>query len=130
MAKTFNLPMNANFNMQNMVILAEQQLRAQGYETSSAVMSAANATITVSKDRDGIKNFMGLGIECTVNITVMGNGMLTVNVESEWTNKIVALIVGWFLCWIPCVTGIIGCVNQSSLPNKVTMALQSSVASL
>ena len=71
---------------------------------------------------------MGLGVECSVTLTVMNGSALMVNIESVWTNKIVALIIGWFLCWIPCVTGIIGCLSQSELPKKIQMALQMACA--
>lgn len=129
MAKTINLPLADGATLEAITKAAEQQLQAQGFEVTTTVMGTASSVINVKKDRDGIKNIIGLGIECQATLTVMGNNMVTVNIESEWGNKILALALGWILCWVPFITGIVGCVNQSGLPNKVTASLQAAAAS-
>lgn len=127
MSKSITLPTSENFNITKALESAKAQLQAQGYEVAVCPMGEKNATITVSKDNDGFKKFIGLGVECTVSLTVMNGGSLIANIESTWTNKIIALCVGWFLCWIPIITGIIGCMSQSDLPKKITTAIQSCV---
>ncbi len=47
----------------------------------------------------------------------------------EWTNKIIAIAIGLFLCWITLVTGIIGLVNQSGLNEKIDTAFNLAVNS-
>lgn len=109
-------------NLATLIDIAAQNLSMQGFDVKSQVMGPCAAEVIVSKDREGIKNsLLGLGIECRVAITV-ADDILTLSIGSEWTNKIVALVIGWFLCWIPIVTGIIGLVNQSGLPDKIYTA--------
>ena len=129
MAKSTTVVLQPGYNMQAIVKMAEQQFVSQGYEVNSAVMGPQSATITILKDRDGIKNIAGLGVECKATLTVMGENTMMVNVESEWGNKILALALGWWLCLIPFITGLIGCSNQSGLPNKVISTIQAAAAS-
>ena len=119
---TKTIRLNPGANLATLIDFAAQNLSMQGFDVKSQVMGPSAAEIIVSKDREGIKNtILGLGVECRVAITV-ANDMLNLSINSEWTNKIIALVIGWFLCWIPIVTGIVGLVNQSSLPEKIFTA--------
>ena len=102
---------------------AEQNLNAQGYSVQVVPMNDATATLNVSKDYDGIKKLIGLGVSCTATVSIQNGTTLMVNIDSDWTNKIIALAIGWFFCLIPFITGIVGCSNQSSLPNKISDAV-------
>lgn len=116
--------LNDGYDMNVILKTAEQNLTGQGYEVTTVVMGQNGGSLTVRKDRDGIKNFAGMGVECQATITVINGNSMSVNVESEWGNKIVAFVVGWFLCFIPIITGVMGASNQSSLPNKIITAIQ------
>lgn len=116
------LKLNPGTNLATLIDIAAQNLSMQGFDVKSQVMGPGAAEIIVSKDREGIKNsILGLGVECRVAITIADN-ILNLSISSEWTNKIVALVIGWFLCWIPIITGIVGLVNQSGLPDKIFTA--------
>ena len=125
--KTYAL--NPGTDISAVVDAASQALSGQGYEVQTQVMSPAAAAMTVSKDRsDGFKNFVGLGIECRANLSVLNGNQLTVAIDSEWTNKIIAIALGWFLCWIVFITGIVGAINQNGLPEKVANAIMMATA--
>lgn len=111
------------------VNFVSQNLSAQGFAVQAQMMSPVSASLVVAKDRDGFKNFIGLGLECKVMLTVTGEGQLTVNVESEWTNKIIAIAVGWFVCMIPLFTGIAGAINQANMPEKIFTSITAATAS-
>lgn len=122
MATTKTLKLNPGTSLSTLIDVASQNLAMQGFDVKSQVMGPNAAEIIVSKDREGIKNsLLGLGIESRVAITASGD-TLTLAISSEWTNKIVALVIGWFLCLIPFITGIVGAVNQFSLPEKINTA--------
>lgn len=109
-------------SLATVIDIAAQNLSMQGFDVKSQIMGPCAAEIIVTKDREGIKNsVLGMGIECRVAITATDD-ILTLSIGSEWTNKIVALVIGWFLCWIPIITGIIGLINQSGLPDKIFTA--------
>lgn len=130
MSKIRTIALNNNANLADIINVACQNLSAQGYAVQAQSLSPVNVIVTVSKDRDnGFKNFMGLGLEVKVNLTVLNGNQLTMSVDSEWTNKIVAIAVGWFLCLIPFITGLVGVLNQSSMPDKVMDVFTSAAAS-
>ena len=129
MSKNSSVALPEGADLGAVVELAKQQLQSQGFEATGVVSGNNCATLTVQKDRDGIKNIIGLGVECRATLTVMNGNTMTINVESEWGNKILALALGWFLCLVPFITGIVGCSNQSGLPNKVIQAVQSAAVS-
>lgn len=98
---------------------------AQGYQTNIQMIGPSAGVLTVAKNREGFSNIIGLGLECRVNFSAI-NGQLTVNIDSEWTNKIIAIAVGWFICFIPIITGIVGTVSQITLPDKIFNAVNMS----
>jgi hypothetical protein len=108
-------------NLSALIDIASQNLAMQGFDVKSQVMGPAAAEIIVTKDRDGLKNFLGLGLECRVAITATQD-VLTLTINSEWTNKIIALAIGWILCWVPFITGVVGTINQLTLPEKIGTA--------
>ncbi len=117
------IPLNPEVPLETVLHQAEQLLQQQGYLTQVQIMNESMATLNVLKDRDGLKNIIGLGVEVHANISVVNN-VMQISIENEWTNKIVAIAVGWFCCLIPFITGIVGCVNQNELGTKVANNLQ------
>ena len=124
-----NYPINNNFDLMNTMHLAAQTLSSQGFACQVTPMGPQAGMLVVGKDRDGFTNILGLGIECRATFTVINQTQLTVNIENEWSNKIVALVVGWFCCLVPLVTGAIGAYNQSELSGKITNAINVALAS-
>lgn len=73
---------------------------------------------------DGFKKYMGMGANVKASFTV-NNGALNVNFSDvDWVGKIVAFLVGWFLCWIPWVTCAIGLFKQLEFPKKIGNDIQ------
>ena len=108
-----------DFNMHEMVAKLTQMYQAKGFLVST--MPVGNGvTMDFSKDDSGIKKIAGLALGVKANISV-NSGTLTVSyTEAEWTGKIIAGVVGLFLCWVVCITAIVGCVNQSSLETRIS----------
>ena len=123
MATTKTFPIQENVRLEQILSAAEQNLVAQGYSVQPVQMNDVSGTLTVSKDYDGVKKLIGLGSSCRATVSIQNGNTLMVNIDSEWTNKILAMAIGWFFCLVPLITGIVGCTNQSGLPNKIADAL-------
>lgn len=121
-----NYPLRPDADLFQIIKAVALTMETQGYEATVQMISPQSGVLTVKKDRDGFVNALGMGLECRVNFGAI-NGQLTVNVDSEWTNKIIAVAVGWFVCFIPVITGIVGAVNQLSLPDKIFTAVNMNV---
>ena len=117
-----NYPLSPDADLFSIIKAVALTMETQGYEATVQMISPQTGVLTVKKDRDGFVNALGMGLECRVNFASI-NGQLTVNIDSEWTNKIIAVAVGWFVCFIPVITGIVGAVNQLGLPDKIFTAI-------
>lgn len=122
-----NYPLKPNADLFAIIKAVALTMETQGYEANVQMISPQSGVLTVKKDRDGFTNILGMGLECRVNFAAI-NGQLSVNIDSEWTNKIIAVAVGWFVCFIPVITGVVGAVNQLSLPDKIFTAVNMNVA--
>ena len=122
-----NYPLNPDADLFTVIKAVALTMETQGYGASVQMISPQSGVLTVKKDRDGFTNVLGMGVECRVNFAAI-NGQLTVNIDSEWTNKIIAVAVGWFVCFIPVITGVVGAVNQLGLPDKIFTAVNMNVA--
>lgn len=95
----------------------------KGYIVQSAV-TETTAVLTINKGLGGINTVLGLGEGVTANCS-LADGRLIINfINEEWTSKIIACIVGWFCCFIPLVTGIVGIVRQINLPKNISADAQ------
>ncbi|MBR0535724.1 MAG: hypothetical protein IIX14_05040 [Clostridia bacterium] len=110
-------------NLAALMDVAAQNLSLQGFEVKTQVLGPQAAELIVTKDRQGFKNtILGLGLESRAAVTVSGD-IATITITSEWTSKILPAVIGWFLCWVPIVTDIVGIINQAALPDKIGAAL-------
>ena len=128
MSETKTIPCHENTVLENVAYYAANYLQAQGYETGVQVMSPSMSVLIVKKDRDGFKNLLGLGVETRATLTLVNPVTISAVYDSEWTNKIIALAVGWICCLIPFITGLVGAVAQSELPNKITTSIDAGIS--
>ena len=93
--------------------------RAKGYTVNPVEMNGM-FMMTLTKNDDGLNHWMGLGEELKITC-MLNNGVLNLTLDESgaWTSKIIAIAVGWFVCCIPFITGIMGCMRQSGLAKSV-----------
>jgi hypothetical protein len=121
-------PVSPKFDMQDMIEKVSQMYRAKGFMVTAMPMGDG-ASIDFRKDDGGIKKYIGMARGLKANI-MMQNGNMIINfAEAEWTGKIIALTVGWFCCLVPGVLGIIGVIQQYSLPTEIGNDIQLIVGS-
>ena len=117
-----NYPINPDADLFSVIKAVALTMETQGYEANIQMISPQTGVLTVKKDRDGFTNVLGMGLEC------LNGNQLQVTIDSEWTNKIIAVAVGWFVCFVPVITGVVGAVNQLSLPDKIFTAINMNVS--
>lgn len=119
MANTLMLNVSEGFDLQKMAEDLKDMYQAKGFTVQ--VMKMKNSVrIKFDKKTGGINMLLGLGLGVTATCTVQNGENLIVNYsDADWTGKIVGLAVGWFLCMVPFITAIFGCVKQSSLTKEI-----------
>lgn len=123
MAETKMFPINQDFNMNDLVGKLTQMYQAQGFDVVPRQMGEA-ISIKFSKDEDGIKKFVGLGLEITANLTVNDNSLMIAFDDEEWVGKLIGIGVGLILCWIPAFVAGYGAYKQSEFPKKIANDIQ------
>lgn len=106
-----NYPLRPDADLYALIHQVALTMETQGFQANVQMVGPQAGVLTIQKDREGFQNVLGLGLECRANFSAI-NGQLSVNIDGEWTNKIIAVAVGWFVCFIPIITGIVGAVSQ------------------
>lgn len=107
-----------NFDMNVFAEKMAETYRMKGYTVTVANMGNI-CTLGFDKATGGINMLLGMGEAVKANITQNENTVTISFSDEEWTSKIIALVVGWFLCMIPFITGIVGVVKQINLPKSI-----------
>lgn len=106
------------FDMNLFVARMESTYQARGYMVNKSITGNI-ANLIISKDMDGTNKLLGMCESVMASCSVMDN-RLTINfMDEEWTSKIIACGVGWFCCWIPLITGLVGVYRQVNLPKTI-----------
>lgn len=80
MSTTKMIPLQEGAVLADVVSKAVTTLQGQGYDAVSNLMGENAANVTVSKDNDGFKKYIGLGLEARVNVMRTGSS-LTLTIE-------------------------------------------------
>ncbi len=115
-----NVTINVNFGF-DIAKFAEQMAdayRAKGYDVS--VHPAGDSTIiSFKKNTRGIKNVLGLGKNTKATCRVFGEALNVSFSGAEWLWKMIAVVFGWLLLFIPVVTAAVGTAGQIKLPEQI-----------
>lgn len=126
MANNFMANVPEGFNLDDFVDEIVSKYQAQGF-TVNVIKMKKNLKIKFSKGCGGINTILGMGQGITADVMLSGKegDMISVNfTDGDWTSKIIACVIGWFLCFVPIITGIIGIINQTSLPKNIENDMQ------
>ena len=111
-------PLPPNFNLQDLVAKITHMYQIKGF-TVMAMPMGNGVSLDFRKDDEGIKKYVGLALGIRANIMIQGDTVIVNYTDAEWNGKIVGFIIGWFLCWIPCITAIVGTIQQNDLPKNI-----------
>lgn len=108
-----------NVRTETIVDAVKSYLKMQkGMETQSA-KTTEGYVIQASQPRDAWKTISGTRLAITIHMTVI-NDMLNVTVgEGQWSDKLGAGAIGWFVAWPLAVTAIVGAFRQKNLPAEI-----------
>ena len=119
MANTFMANVPEDFDMAAFADELCNSYQVKGY-TARAMKMKNCVKVTIEKGRGGINTILGMDEGITVTFMKQGTDTITANYsDAAWTGKIIGCIVGWFLCFVPIITAIIGIMRQLDLPKKI-----------
>lgn len=89
---------------------------------------AGEGYIVQAKEDDGWKKVAGMSSAIEVQISDTGNGILVNIGNGQWSDKIGAGVIGWFVFAPLAVTAIVGTVQQKKLPGEIFAHIEQYVA--
>lgn len=118
MANNVMFNVKSDFDMEVFANKLADTYRAKGFTVTTVNMNG-NYMITFDKGTGGINTLLGMGKGIKATCTRVNDTLTIAFSDAEWTGKIVACAVGWIVCMIPFITGIIGIFGQLSLPKEI-----------
>lgn len=122
MAESLMLNVSEDFNLNALTQQLADMYRAKGF-TVNVVNFNDSVILEFDKGVGGINMLLGMDQGIKATFTVTGNTLMVNYSDASWTGKIIGLCVGWFVCFVPFVTAIIGSINQSKLPKELNTAI-------
>ena len=119
MANSVMLKVGPAFNLEVFSNQLADTYRAKGFAVNVASFNGSSV-ITFDKNTGGINMLLGMGEGIKATCTLNNDSLIINFSDGDWTGKIVGLLVGWFLCLVPFITAIVGCVKQTSLPKSIS----------
>ena len=103
----------------------ESFLRTEkGMEVQSA-QTTEGYVIQASQSKDGWKTISGTRLAITAQLAKVGEHLNVTIGEGQWSDKIGAGALGWFVAWPLAVTAGIGAYNQKKLPQELFRVIES-----
>ena len=83
--------------------------------------------IQASQPKDGWKTISGSRLAITIHMAVI-NDMINVTIgEGQWSDKLGAGTIGWFVAWPLAVTAIVGAIRQKNLPAEIFALIERTI---
>ncbi len=119
MADQLSVHVSEEFSLADMVEKMAEDWRKNGY-TVTVTELGNSMSMKFEKDTGGLNFVMGMSVGVTATLNCSGGTLNVTYSNVAWDGKIIAFVIGWFICFIPIVTAIIGTVNQLDLPKKIS----------
>lgn len=98
----------------------------RGMDTQSA-KTTEGYVIQASQPADAWKTISGTRLAITVYMTII-NDMVNVTIgEGQWSDKIGAGTIGWFVAWPLAVTSFVGGLRQKNLPSEIFTVVERTI---
>ncbi len=108
-----------HYDVQMLCVKLRDLYISKGFQVTMAPVGFNMFRLQLEKDCGGLNTLLGLGKGIAVTLSLQGNCLMVNYSDAEWTSKVVGLVVGWFLCLVPFITALVGCVGQSNLPGEI-----------
>ena len=96
---------------------------AKGMEVQSAE-TTEGYVVQGRQEKDGWKTITGMRMATTVQMIRMDDNLNVTVGQGEWSDKIVAGALGWFIAWPLAVTAGVGAYKQKKLPEEIFQVIE------
>ncbi len=101
---------------------------SKGMQTQSSE-TADGYVIQGSQDKDGWKTITGMRLAITVQMVRVGEVLTVTAGQGQWSDKLGAGALGWFIAWPLAVTAGVGAYKQKKLPEEIFQVVEQFIMS-
>ena len=101
---------------------------AKGMEVKSAE-TTEGYVVQGRQEKDGWKTIDGMRMATTVQMIRMDDNLNVTVGQGEWSDKIGAGVLGWFIAWPLAVTAGVGAYKQKKLPEEIFRVIEQCIVS-
>ena len=101
---------------------------AKGMEVQSAE-TTEGYVVQGRQEKDGWKTIAGMRMATTVQMIRMDDNLNVTVGQGEWSDKIGAGALGWFIAWPLAVTAGVGAYKQKKLPEEIFQVIEQCIVS-
>ena len=116
-SRVFRLP--AGMSTQVVANAVEAFLRSQGWRYR-VPKPQKGYVVQGRQEKDGWKTIAGMRMATTVQMIRMDDNLNVTVGQGEWSDKIGAGALGWFIAWPLAVTAGVGAYKQKKLPEEIS----------
>ena len=126
-SRVFRLP--AGMSTQVVANAVEAFLSStKGMEVQSAE-TTEGYVVQGRQEKDGWKTIAGMRMATTVQMIRMDDNLNVTVGQGEWSDKIGAGVLGWFIAWPLAVTAGVGAYKQKKLPEEIFQVIEQCIVS-
>jgi len=126
MANNFTVNISEKFNLQEMTTRILETYQSKGFNVRY-FKRKSGVKITIEKGVGGINTLLGLGQGITITCSIFGKEKDTLSInfsDGDWMGTLIGCIAGWFLCFVPVITAVIGIIKQLNFQKECSNDIQ------
>lgn len=123
------------FIMQNGVTLEKISASIENFMRTDKGMETQNVRTTDgcviqgSQPKDGWRTISGTRLSINVQLAAVGSNLNVTVGEGQWSDKIGAAALGWFVAWPLAVTAGVGAYKQKKMPQEIFAVIEKCILS-
>ena len=124
-SRAFRLPQN--MSLEDVVKSVESFLNVEKSMETQSSPTTDGFVLQASQPKDAWRTISGTRLAITVHFMLTSDVLNVTIGEGQWSDKIGAGAIGWFVAWPLAVTAIFGAYRQKNLPGEIFGAIEKAI---
>ncbi len=124
-SRAFRLP--PNVTLESIVRYVESFCNVEKSMETQSAQTTDGYVLQASQPKDGWKTISGTRLAITIHFMHVGDVLNVTVGEGQWSDKIGAAAIGWFVAWPLAVTAGFGAYKQKKLPSEIFAVVEKAI---
>lgn len=119
--------MNPDMELEDLVTYVSNYLQVEKSMETQSSRTTDGYVLQASQRADGWKTISGTRLAITVHFMLVSDVLNVTVGEGQWSDKIGAGAVGWFIAWPLAVSAGFGAIRQKKLPSEIFATVEKGI---